>query len=271
MHIEPFFFKILHFTFSLPKLEVPSLKIVHISDTHIHYPYPELTPSRLNQIMEIINKQHPDFVVFTGDLMSDGGKNSEKDILALSEAIRHLKYPVYIVFGNHDGVARDTQKHSILVNALTKSGAICLEQETVLFNNLIYISGLKPSLNLSTTEYYVSELAKTCTNHLLKPHILLAHMPDAADSAASTGIWDIQLSGHAHGGQCVLPFNAGALQLPPGCKKYGGTVTWNYRVGSMILHISKGVGVTPLPFPLIRFLCPPEISVLTLISNYETP
>lgn len=270
MHIEPFLLKIRRFDFFMSNLSVSNLKIVHITDTHVHYPYPEVTSSRLNKIMDIINKENPDFVIFTGDLISDGGSNADKDIATISNAIRRLHSPCYVVFGNHDGVARDTQRHGELVTALQSAGAICLDQETILFKDIVYISGLKPSLILPITEQLVNDLAKNCKNDLQKPHILLAHMPDAADAAAATGIWSFQFSGHSHGGQCVLPFKGGALQLPPGCKKYGGTATWNYKVGSMILHISKGVGVTPLPFPLIRFLCPPEISVINFFPEIQS-
>ena len=91
-------------------------------------------------------------------------------------------------------------------------------------------------------------------------------MPDAIDFSSKTNIFDIQFSGHSHGGQCVLPLKAGTPFLPPGSLKYTGCITNNYKVGNMYLHINRGLGVTPLPFPLIRFLCPPEISIIEIIS-----
>jgi len=44
--------------------------------------------------------------------------------------------------------------------------------------------------------------------------ILLAHEPDFAEVPSRTGRFDLQLSGHSHGGQVRLPF-VGAPKLPP--------------------------------------------------------
>ena len=37
------------------------------------------------------------------------------------------------------------------------------------------------------------------------PAILLAHEPDFADESAATGRFSLQLSGHSHGGQMIIP------------------------------------------------------------------
>ena len=263
VHIEPFFLKIQRYTIPAAKLKVPSLRIAQISDTHVHYPYPQVTGKRLLEIINKINKENPDIVVFTGDLMSDDSKYSGKDIDTLINALKYLKSPLFVCFGNHDVAC-----HNALERALTDIGAKVLEQETTqvtIKGTTIYISGIKPSLKIHETSEYIEQIKNNFTGDHNCYHILLAHMPDAADAANQAGIFDLQLSGHSHGGQCVLPFNAGTPLLPPGCKKYHGCVKQNYRVGEMILHVSRGVGVTPLPFPLIRFLCPPEISILTLV------
>ena len=215
--------------------------------------------------MRKINKEKPDILVYTGDLMSDHSKYSDKDIEAICEALKLVEVPVYVCFGNHDIAC-----HNELNARLKEIGIHTLEQETETLNlhgKTIYISGLKPSLVLHTTEQYVNQLAHNFTGDNNSLHILLAHMPDSADFAAATGIFDIQFSGHSHGGQCVLPFHGGTPLLPPGCVKYHACVVSNYIVGNMILHVSRGVGVTPLPFPPIRFLCKPEISIITIVPG----
>ena len=265
MLIEPFTLAIRRHTFTIPKLELTSLKIAHITDTHVHYPHPQVTPDRLKRIMKKINKEKPDIVVYTGDLMSDNSTHAEKDIDTICEALKIIEAPVYVCFGNHDVAC-----HNELIRRLQEIGIHTLEQqtETLQINGKsIYISGLKPSLNLHTTEQYVNNIVENFTGDPNCLHILLAHMPDAADEAAASGAFDIQLSGHSHGGQCVLPFHGGNPILPPGCVKYHGCVYPNYIVGNMILHISRGVGVTPFPFPPIRFLCKPEISILTIVPG----
>lgn len=87
--------------------------------------------------------------------------------------------------------------------------------------------------------------------------ILLAHEPDFADEAAASGRIALQLSGHSHGGQVRLPFR-GPLVLPPLGRRY---VAGLYRVAGMPLYVSRGVGVVSPP---VRFLCRPEVTLLTL-------
>ena len=265
MHIEPFTLNLKRFSFHSKRSTFPPLKIVHITETHVHYPYPQVTYSRLKSIVKLINSENPDLVVFTGDLISDKSKHSTKDIYSIANSLKYLNSPLFVCYGNHD-----VSCQSELTSALANIGATVLVQETVEFpikGTKIYISGLKPSLDLRETNSFVSELKASFKGDPSAPHILLAHMPDAADAASDSQMFDLQLSGHSHGGQCVLPLNAGAPFLPPGSLKYHACVTSNYLVGDMILHVSRGVGETPLPYPLIRFLCKPEISVLELMPD----
>jgi predicted MPP superfamily phosphohydrolase len=90
--------------------------------------------------------------------------------------------------------------------------------------------------------------------------LLLAHEPDFADTSAATGRFDLQLSGHSHGGQVRVPL-VGAPRLPPLGRKYPIGV---YQVGSMLQYTSRGVGMIP---PRVRFCCRPEIALLTLAAQ----
>ena len=91
------------------------------------------------------------------------------------------------------------------------------------------------------------------------PAILLAHEPDYADISAATERFALQLSGHSHGGQIVLP-KIGALLRGPGFFKYPNGL---YQVGEMIQYTNRGVGTHVFR---VRFNCPPEITVITLRS-----
>jgi predicted MPP superfamily phosphohydrolase len=87
--------------------------------------------------------------------------------------------------------------------------------------------------------------------------ILLAHEPDFADTSAATGRFDLQISGHSHGGQVIAPF-AGPLRLPHLGRKYPLGL---YRVGDMLQYTNRGVGMV---YPYVRFNCRPEITLFTL-------
>jgi predicted MPP superfamily phosphohydrolase len=87
----------------------------------------------------------------------------------------------------------------------------------------------------------------------------LAHEPDFADTSAATGRFDLQLSGHTHGGQVVLPF-IGPPILPHLGRKYPSGL---YKVQEMFQYTNRGVGMARLP---LRINCPPEITVFILES-----
>ena len=89
--------------------------------------------------------------------------------------------------------------------------------------------------------------------------ILLAHEPDFADASAATGRFDLQISGHTHGGQVVVPFY-GAPILPYLGQRYPAGL---YQVGDMLQYTNRGVGMARIP---IRINCPPEITLFTLES-----
>jgi uncharacterized protein len=86
---------------------------------------------------------------------------------------------------------------------------------------------------------------------------LLAHEPDYADISAATGRFDLQISGHSHGGQVIIPF-IGPLVVPAYGEKYP---LGQYQVGNMIQYTNRGVGTIN---PAVRFNCRPEITIFTL-------
>jgi predicted MPP superfamily phosphohydrolase len=90
--------------------------------------------------------------------------------------------------------------------------------------------------------------------------ILLAHEPDFADWSAATGKFDLQLSGHTHGGQVVIPFY-GPPVLPGSGRKYPSGL---YKVGDMFQYTNRGVGMSRFA---IRWNCPAEITIFNLESK----
>jgi predicted MPP superfamily phosphohydrolase len=87
--------------------------------------------------------------------------------------------------------------------------------------------------------------------------VLMAHEPDFADISRQSGRIDLQISGHSHGGQVVLPF-IGAPILPRFGEKYPSGL---YDLGGMFQYTNRGLGTVP---PRIRFNCRPEITQFTL-------
>jgi predicted MPP superfamily phosphohydrolase len=93
--------------------------------------------------------------------------------------------------------------------------------------------------------------------------VLLAHEPDYADISSATGRFDLQISGHSHGGQIILPF-VGPPIVPPYALKYPLGL---YQVGDMLQYTNRGVGMLS---PRVRLNCRPEITVFTLSAASAT-
>ncbi|GAA4543405.1 metallophosphoesterase [Pseudonocardia xishanensis] len=96
----------------------------------------------------------------------------------------------------------------------------------------------------------------------------LTHSPEprVLDGMAADGV-DLVLAGHTHGGQLRLP-GYGALVTNCGIDRSRargasrwGTHTW--------LHVSAGMGTSP--YAPVRFACPPEASLLTLVPRPTGP
>jgi len=92
------------------------------------------------------------------------------------------------------------------------------------------------------------------------PAILLAHEPDFADESAATGRFFLQLSGHSHGGQVVIP-GYGPMIRGPYFFKYPIGL---YHVQDMLQYTNRGIGTHVFR---VRINCPPEITVIILHSE----
>jgi len=92
--------------------------------------------------------------------------------------------------------------------------------------------------------------------------IAFAHYPRAALALRPNSRVDLVVAGHTHGGQVVLPLVGPPIVLSPLPRSIaaGGL----HALDGNALYVSRGVGMERGQAPRIRFLCPPEITVLTL-------
>jgi uncharacterized protein len=92
-------------------------------------------------------------------------------------------------------------------------------------------------------------------------HLGVTHSPEprVLDPMADDG-FDLLVAGHTHGGQVCVPFY-GALVTNCGLDRRRASGL--HRYGPAWLHVSAGLGTSP--YAPIRFACPPEASLLTLV------
>ncbi|MGM8214303.1 metallophosphoesterase [Bacillaceae bacterium W0354] len=229
-------------------------KILQLSDLHYGFHYGE---KELDKLIKTIQKLSFDLIVFTGDLTDDPSIVSQQQFETIINQFSSLEasHGKYWIYGNHDHGGYGTTK---IYNVMERCGFKLLRNETIHIkkeDEVITLSGLDDIiLGQPNLELLIGKENKDLFN------ILLCHEPDFADEAKDYP-FDIQLSGHSHGGQIQIPF-IGYIVTPPLGKKY---VEGNHQLGSrpMNLFVSRGIGTTRLPF---RFFCRPEINLYTLES-----
>jgi hypothetical protein len=251
--IEPSLFHLHEQAVRLPRLQgegLRGLRIAQISDIHFGG---WMNAARLRRVTDLVISRAPDVIVITGDFLSRY-TNFDSDMSAMAAEMERLvdTAPVFAVMGNHDhwhGVAR-------LRDMLEASSV----QE--LRNAVVSIKRSDSVLHLAGVDDVWEGHARLgrVLEHLPLDGaaVLLAHEPDFADTVAEYGRFDLQISGHTHGGQISLPF-IGPPVLPHLGKKY---VAGMYPVASMLQYTNRGVGMAvSIPY---RFNCPPEITLFTL-------
>ncbi|WP_103124005.1 metallophosphoesterase [Nostoc cycadae] len=249
--IEPNWIEINSLQLTLPNLasEFNGYRIVQISDIHRDR---WMSPQRLNRIVQLVNQQKPDLIAITGDLVT---RNLSKLIPSLADSLAKFtpKDQTVAVLGNHD-YENDTPG---IIKAIQQSNIVYLGNDIYTLKRgraTLHIAGVDDvQMGKSRLDLVMQQLPKAGAA------ILLAHEPDFATTSAATGRFDLQLSGHSHGGQIRLPFIE-PLILPPFAKKY---YLGKYQVEKMFLYTNRGLGMTGLH---LRLFSRPEITVFTLTS-----
>ncbi len=236
---------------TLPHLrpEFDGYRIVQISDIHMD---PELTVEHLLAVVDSINAQQPDLVAITGDFVTNNAHLYADGLIAALSELTPVDGTVGVM-GNHDH--RPWSDPDVIRFVMSESGMINLNNEVYSLQRgeaLLHIAGVDDVLRGQADLDRVLER--------MPPRgaaILLCHVPDFVETTAQTGRFDLQISGHSHGGQVALPF-VGARIFPRYGRKYPAGC---YHVNGMIQYTNRGLGVGP---PRIRFNCRPEITVFTL-------
>lgn len=247
---EPHQIRVRRVAAPLPSLPagLDGLTIAQLSDLHRG---PHVAEEHIRRGAEIAASLDPDLVVITGDFVS----KSARYATSCAEALRPLRarLGVYAVLGNHDHWTGQTR---LIRQVLARRGVEVLVNGSARFSHDSvdwWLCGVDdvwsggPDLRAT--------LAGARRDAF---RVLLCHEPDFADVAADAGV-PLQLSGHSHGGQVILPI-AGPVVLPPHGRKYPIGLR---RVAGRQTLIYTNVGLG-LIAPAIRFNCPPEVTLLTL-------
>jgi predicted MPP superfamily phosphohydrolase len=226
---------------------VGRLRIVQISDVHLGIMVGE---KRLRWILDRVKMAGPDILVSTGDLV-DGQADGISNLAGMFSAI-NPKYGKFAVTGNHEFYAG--LPHALAFTE--KAGFTVLRGEGKTVSGLLNIAGVDdPAGDRYGVMKHVSEKALLSNLPREKFTLLLKHRP-LIDRTASN-LFDLQLSGHTHNGQ-IFPFNLVTRLFYPLC-------SGRYELGeNSRLYVSRGSGTWGPP---VRFLSPPEVTVIDLVHK----
>jgi uncharacterized protein len=221
------------------------IRIVQISDLHIGL---IIRNERLKHILKKVKDAKPDILVSTGDLL-DGELNN---IMPEASQLAQIKpqYGKYAVTGNHEYYAGIEKSLEFTQNA----GFEILRDEG---KNVagINIIGLEDSTGRNQgfikKSSRISDLFPKKQNKYFV--LLLKHQPIIKENIN----FDLQLSGHTHGGQ-IFPFMFFTRLFFP---VSGGYHKLNENKS---VYVSSGAGTWGPP---VRFLAPPEITLIDLINK----
>jgi len=224
--------------------EVSPLRIVQISDVHLGL---LVRQGRLKRIMVEVRKAEPDLLVSTGDFV-DGQMNDLDGVAELPERV-NPKYGKFAVTGNHEFYAGLDQALAFT----RKAGFRVLRGEALTIPGVINLVGVDDPAGPGYGSSSKGERALLSQVPDGRFTLFLKHRPGV--DRESLGLFDLQLSGHLHGGQ-IFPFKL-IVRL------FYSFIEGLYRLpqGSL-LYVSRGSGTWGPP---IRFLAPPEVTIIDLV------
>lgn len=245
-----------------------NLKIVALSD--IHGGSNGVDEAKLRLIVETVNAQNPDIVVFLGDFASQShgiGSQLKMSMQTMADKLSGIraKYGVFVVMGNHDFWYGDND----VKQNFTRIGYKVLENEIAFIEangQKLRLLGLKDHMKISNWQQFSDEIKQVINSHEQTGDIVVfEHSPDVlpmitGDLKVSDDL-KLMLAGHTHGGQVWLPI-IGSPIVP---SSYGQKFARGHvKDNDLDLFVTTGIGESILPF---RFLVPPEIAVLTIKSE----
>jgi predicted MPP superfamily phosphohydrolase len=222
--------------------------IVQLTDVHVGS---TIKRGYLERIVRRVNGLDADLVALTGDIVDGTAAHLRGDVAPLAEL--RSRHGTYYVPGNHEyyhGVdAWLAEWRRLGMQVLLNEGRV-IEHGGV----RLLIGGVADySAHHFDPAHRSDPVAAARTPVAVAVKILLAHQPRSAPAAAKAG-FDLQLSGHTHGGQ-FLPWNFFVpLQQP--------FVAGLQRMGRLLVYTSRGTGYWGPP---LRFGAPSEITRLRLV------
>jgi uncharacterized protein len=237
----------------IPVARLPSalhgFSIAQISDLHVG---PTIKRGFVERIVARVNDLKTDLIAVTGDLVDGSVLDLSRHTAPLAGlAARH---GVYFVTGNHEYYSGERAWTA----ELRRLGLIVLKNQHVILQHdgaSLLLAGVTDFSAHHFDSAQRSDPAAALVGAAAgeRPKILLAHQPSSAEAAAAAG-YDVQISGHTHGGQ-FWPWNLLVGYFQPFTSGLN-------RLHNLVIYVSRGTGYWGPPN---RFVVPGEITRIRLV------
>lgn len=259
--------------YDLPE-RLEGCRIVQLSD--FHYDGQRLSTGLLQRVVDQVNALNPDLIALTGDYVT----SDPAPIFTLAPYLGQMqsRCGTVAVLGNHDNITIGGRQ--TILRSLQQVGI------RPLWNEIAFPLGQDlPVVGLA--DFWSSDFYPISVFDALpptRPRLVLSHNPDSAEFLAPWRV-DLQLSGHTHGGQIVLPGLGPApaitqrlrqgladwlpVELPYLSRKclkvvrHWEWVSGLHTVGQNQLYVNRGLGT----YAPGRWDCPPEVTVVELVRG----
>lgn len=243
-----------------------------------------------HKLVGLIEKQNPDIIVITGDLIDSSvyleecssvkqgateGIPGQLTLDFIAELVSVA--PIYFVYGNHEMILLDDPEKNTFKVALEALGVLFANNKSFVLHmgsDCINLLGIQDPSTLYKDPMFANcgENSKERTQVMMNVvtesiddrffTLLLAHRPEFFELYATYSV-DLALTGHAHGGQIRIPFRREGLYAP----NQGFFPTYTnglYTNDCFNMIVSRGLGNSIFPF---RVFNEPELSLVILTNN----
>jgi predicted MPP superfamily phosphohydrolase len=237
----------------IPVIRLPralhGFSIAQISDVHVG---PTIKRGFVQDIVERVNGLRADMIAVTGDLVDGSVQHLSAHTAPLAGLV--ARHGAYFVTGNHEyysGERAWTQE-------IRRLGITVLKNEHVVLNHDGAALVLAGVTDYSAHHFDAQQQSDPVAALRGAPagagaRILLAHQPSSAQAAANAG-FDVQISGHTHGGQ-FWPWNLFVHFFQP-------FTSGLHRLKNLWIYVSPGTGYWGPPN---RFGVPAQITHIRLV------
>ncbi len=200
----------------------------------------------------------PDIILIPGDVFQGTTTEYARERDAMRALLARLQAPggVFVVSGNCDSPTN-------LREMIAGTAIRLLDNEIVrvaVRGRIVTLGGIELDYRSAAAQSVIDRLQRGGDDADIR--ILVGHLPDSVLALEDGSRIDLVVAGHTHGGQVQLPLLGPPITLSNVPRRVAAGGLHDHRGNA--IYVSRGVGMERHYAPRIRFLCPPEISLLTV-------